>query len=237
MERRTLSIDRLPIVVDGPIVVVDVLRAFTTAAWVLERGASALFLAATDEEALALQQRLGADAVAIKDGELADGFDLGNSPGQVRAANLAGRPVVQRTMNGTTAVHAAMHAPLVLCASLVNASATAQALLARRTDVVTYLITGQGGEASEDLACADHIHALVQGDPPPGDTADRVRSSPAADDLRCAILRGYRGVAADDVELACTIDAVGFAMVAEKEGGGVRVRSISTDGPLRCQGD
>ncbi len=204
-------------------VVVDVLRAFTTAAWVLERGASALFLAATDEEALALKHRLGQDAVAIKDGELADGFDMGNSPGQVRAAELAGRPVVQRTMNGTTAVHAAMHAPVVLCASLVNASATARALHAYATDVVTYLITGGGGEASEDLACADHIHALVQGAPPPGDTADRVRSSPAADDLRRGMTRGYRGVAPDDVELSCAIDALDFALFAQSEAGGVRV--------------
>lgn len=152
MERRIVGIDRLPAVLDGPVVVVDVLRAFTTA-------------------------------------------------------------------------------------SLVNASATARALLARRTDVVTYLITGQGGAAAEDLACADHIHALVQGDPPPDDSADRVRSSAAADDLERAIELGYRGVAADDVELACSIDAVDFAMIAEKEGGGVRVRSVSTDGPLRCQDD
>jgi phosphosulfolactate phosphohydrolase-like enzyme len=63
----------------GAAVVIDVLRAFTTAAYLLDGGASELVLAATDEEALALKQ-LRPGALAVKDGAPAAGFDLVNSP-------------------------------------------------------------------------------------------------------------------------------------------------------------
>lgn len=159
----------------------------------------------------------------MKDGELIDGFSMGNSPGQVCRTDLSGLPVVQRTMNGTTAVHAALHAPLVLCASLVNASATARLLRSQRPSVVTYVVTGDGGRAAEDLACADHIHALVHGEIPPGDTAERVRSSAAAHDLRRGLAAGYRGVSAEDIDLACDIDTVDFALVARRVDGAVQV--------------
>lgn len=112
-------------------VVIDVLRAFTTAAWVLAAGASKLVLASSDVEALQIKALMGPASVAIKDGVLSEGFDLGNSPGQVRGADLAGRNVVLRSTNGTVAVNAARRAPLVLSAALANAGATARELRAR----------------------------------------------------------------------------------------------------------
>lgn len=209
-----MALQEVPVELNGPVVVVDVLRAFTTTGWVLAGGASQLLLAATDEEALALKRKLGPDAVAIRDGELLPGFDLGNSPGQVRRADLRGRPVVARTTNGTTAVHAVKRAPLVLCASLVNASATARALQDRDWDDVVYVITGDRGRADEDLACAQHIQAIIDGADLPRLTVDRVRSSPAADSLRQAVIAGYRGVAEDDIDLATQLDVLDFAMAA-----------------------
>ncbi|MFZ2504369.1 MAG: hypothetical protein WAW88_17035, partial [Nocardioides sp.] len=48
-----------------------------------------------------------------------------------------------------------------------EASATARAIAALGTPAVVYVITGDGGRAQEDLACAKHIHALVEGAVPP----------------------------------------------------------------------
>jgi 2-phosphosulfolactate phosphatase len=59
------------------VVVVDVLRAFTVAPWVLARGAASLTLAANDAEALALKAQRDDRALAIKDGVLTEGFDRG----------------------------------------------------------------------------------------------------------------------------------------------------------------
>ena len=103
----------------GAAVVIDVLRAFTTAAWLLDGGASELILAATDEDALALKD-VRPGALAVKDGAPASGFDLVNSPRVVSTADVRGRPVVQRTTWGTVGAHAARHAQLLLCASFVR---------------------------------------------------------------------------------------------------------------------
>lgn len=211
----------------APVVVIDVLRAFTTAAWVLHGGASPLLLAASDGEALALKRQLGVDAVAIRDGQLAPGFDVGNSPGQVSRAELQGKPVVLRTMNGTVAVRLAISAPVVLCASLVNAAATARSLNSLDTKSVTYLVTGENGKAQEDLACAHHIAALVENRKPPERTSDLVRSSRAARDLNAGVRAGFRGVSSRDVEMAAALDGFDFAMRAYQVGEYVRLERTS----------
>jgi 2-phosphosulfolactate phosphatase len=216
-----------------PVVVIDVLRAFTTAAHALAGGASPLLLAASDEEALALKEDLGPAALALKDGEIVPGFDLGNSPGQVRRAALHGRPVVMRTTNGTVAVHRSMRAPTVLAASLVNASATARAVRATGAEAVIYVVTGDDGRAEEDLACADLVHALVTDQEPPTTTVERVRSSAAAAALADGLARGFRGVGADDVDLATEVDRFDVAMVAGRDRGVVRLSpSPASDVPL-----
>ena len=216
---RHVSIGQIADGLDEPVVVIDVLRAFTTAPWVFEGGASALVLARSTTDALSVKSELGASAVAITDAELAPGFDLGNSPAQARRFDLVGRPVVQTTANGTVGVHAARHAPLVLCAGLVTASATAQALVDSGSDRVTYVITGDGGTADEDVACAELIHALVTRTRPPGDTIERVHHSRAAEGLRRGIASGFAGVDEADIHLACDIDRFDFALaVSHREG-------------------
>lgn len=219
MRSNHVAITDLPANPDVPVVVVDVLRAFTTAAWVFEGGADLLALAATDDDALAIKAQLGSDALAIKDYPRIDGFDLGNSPGQVRETDLRGKPVVQRTNNGTVGVYAARRAPLVLCGSLVNASATAQVLREHAPEEVLYVITGRGGEAEEDIAGADLIHSLaVHGVIPDGIT-ERVRGSATAQRHARRLAAGYEGYHPDDLALVCDIDSFDFAMVAGERDG------------------
>lgn len=115
--------------VDGPVVVIDVLRAFTTAAYAFGAGASAIYLVATVEEALMLKAD-HPDVLAMGEdhGRRPDGFDFPNSPVAVSRADLAGRTIVQRTSAGTQGVVAAVDATRLWAASLVCASATARAV-------------------------------------------------------------------------------------------------------------
>ena len=211
-----VAISEVPTNPDCPVVVVDVLRAFTTAAWVFERGAELLAMAATDEDALAVKAQLGPRALAIKDYPQTDGFDLGNSPGFIRQMDLRGRPVVQRTNNGTVGVHAARNAPLVLTGALVNASATANALREVGAEEVLYVITGREGTAEEDIAGAELIHALATGGAVPSDVAERVRGSRTAQRLRRRLAHGYTGYHEDDIDLACSTDVFDFTLVAQE---------------------
>ena len=91
--------------VGGPIVVVDVIRAFTTAAYAFGSGAQEIYLVASVDEALAFKAtHPGSLAMGEDRGLRPDGFDFPNSPAMVRAADLGGRTLVQRTSAGTQGV-------------------------------------------------------------------------------------------------------------------------------------
>lgn len=94
--------------VRGPVVVVDVLRAFTTAAYAFGAGAEAVYLVATVEEALAFKrENAGARAMGEEHGRRPAGFDFSNSPVAVSQQDLTGTTIVQRTSAGTQGVIAA----------------------------------------------------------------------------------------------------------------------------------
>ncbi|WP_329331757.1 2-phosphosulfolactate phosphatase [Streptomyces sp. NBC_00663] len=198
-------------------VVIDVMRAFTVAAWAFSRGAERIVLASSREEALRLKAaRPG--WLALKDGPPAAGFDAVNSPGLVKSADLAGRTVVQKTTAGTVGALAVAGAPLVLCASFVVAGATARFLRAAGREPVTFVVTGEDGRAAEDLACAEYIgRRIAGGDVEAAPYLRRARTSGAAGELADGVRRGYRGVHPDDVELCLEVDRFDFAMAARRE--------------------
>ncbi|MEV7547707.1 2-phosphosulfolactate phosphatase [Streptomyces sp. NPDC089915] len=201
-------------------VVVDVMRAFTVAAWVFARGAEKIVLAPSDAEALALKAA-SPGWLALKDGAPAAGFDTVNSPGLVKSLDLAGRTVVQKTTAGTVGALAVASAPLVLCTSFVVAGATARFLKADGSGPVTFVVTGDDGRADEDLACAEYVGQQLGGGGGGGDVASyvhRARNSRAAADLADGVRRGYLGVHPDDVDLCLEVDRFPFVMVARREG-------------------
>lgn len=143
-------------------VVIDVMRAFTVAAWAFSRGVERIVLASTESEALALKESRSG-WLALKDGAPAPGFDAVNSPGLLRSRDFAGRTLVQKTTAGTVGALAVANAPLVLCASFVVAGPTARFLRTRDSGPVTFVVTGEGGKADEDLACAEYIGRCTAG--------------------------------------------------------------------------
>lgn len=195
-------------------VVVDVMRAFTVAAWAFARGAEKIVLAESLDEALALKGR-HPDWVALKDGPPAPGFDAVNSPGLLRSLELGGRTVVQKTTAGTVGALAVKEASLVLCAGFVVAEATARLLRARGCDSVTFVVTGEGGQADEDLACAQYIARRATG--AGTDSAPFLRRA-GASRAASELARGVRqGTHRDDVALCLELDRFPFAMVATSE--------------------
>lgn len=213
MDARFLGI---PDLVETPsvAVVVDVMRAYTVAAWAFARGAEKIVLAESLNDALNLKAR-HPDWVALKDGPAAPGFDLVNSPGLLRTVDLGGRTVVQKTTAGTVGALAVKDASLVLCAGFVVAEATAGLLRARGCDGVTFVVTGEDGRADEDLACAQYIagRAAGAGTDPAGFLRRAARSRAAAE-----LAGGVReGVHPDDIALCLDLDRFPFAMVATPE--------------------
>jgi 2-phosphosulfolactate phosphatase len=199
----------------GHVVVIDVLRAFTTAAYAFAAGIDEIELVATPEEALARPGfRMGEVG-----GRLIPGFDHNNSPSGLVGRRLSGR-AVQRTSAGTQGVVGAIRADALWLGSLVVAGATARALAG--VDDVTFIATGaQDGRGDEDVAAADYIAGLLRGQAPPRETImKRVAVSRDADfhagndpDLPAA-----------DIPCCSAVDVFDFAMRVERADGRLLAR-------------
>ncbi len=202
----------------GAAVVVDVMRAFTVAAWTFALGAERIILVRELADAVRLKSEIPG-ALAFKDGPPDPAFDLFNSPAQLLDLDVTGRVVVQRTRDGTRGALAARHAEPLLCASFVCASATVEVLKRCEPTAVTFVITGDDGTAEEDLACAEFMAALLtDGVADPGPYVERARCSPAAIGMAEDVAMGRHGIDARDVDMCLDVDRFDFAMVAEPEG-------------------
>jgi 2-phosphosulfolactate phosphatase len=214
--------------VSGIAVVVDVFRAFTTAAWAFDLGVERIVMTDDLEKALLLKSLLP-DALALKDGEPAPGFDLTNSPVMLKERkDLKGRTIVSRTNNGTMGAVAARSAERLYCASFVCAGATAKAIQSGEPADVTFVVTGDRGTAEEDRACAEYIARLLDGPADPELFLWRAERSPASQRLRGQAAGGSLGVHEDDVEVCLEVDRFGFAMEARDEDGVLTLRAVGT---------
>ena len=98
----------------GTVVIIDVFRAFTTAAVALARGAQRIVIATQPQEALRLRdQGVGDLCVGEINGKRPDGFDYGNSPYEMSQAVMAGKAIILSTRSGTAGVEAATHAEAI----------------------------------------------------------------------------------------------------------------------------
>jgi 2-phosphosulfolactate phosphatase len=198
----------------GHAVIVDVFRAFTTAAFCVAAGAREIVLVADHEQALALKREDPALFLTGEiDGRPIPGFDVGNSPSAIERLDLSGRRVVQRTSAGTQGVNAATAAREVVLGSFVVAEATVR-YLRRRANEVTVVAMGHGAAepADEDEACARYIASRLTG--APVDVAAIIASLWENEDPNWPEWFPRR-----DAELACEVDRFTFALPVVREGG------------------
>ena len=200
----------------GVVAVIDVFRAFTSAAVALANGAHRIVMVGSVEEALELR-RAGFGEVCIGEvgGRAPEGFDFGNSPSEITSIDLQGKTVIQRTSAGTQGI--------------VLASSRAQRLCRRArygecdnvgfTRAVTLVAMGGEGvrRADEDEVCAMHLRNRLEGRP--GDP-DAVRRLILADE---EVLRFHDPARpylhSLDVDIALDVDQFDFAVRGDFEVG------------------
>ena len=215
--------------VSGAVVVIDVIRAFTTAAYAFGAGARQIRLVGTVDEALAVKRaERGIVAIGEEHGRRPPGFDLSNSPVAVAAANLSGRTLVQRTSAGTQGVLAARSATRLWCASLVCATATARAVGEADLGAPVYVITGRFPDASDssgadDLLAAQYIEDLRSGRRP--DRAATAGAVAATEEASRTLALGGGDSHPDDIAYSVDIDRFDFAMEVHREGDALWLRS------------
>jgi 2-phosphosulfolactate phosphatase len=208
----------------GHAVIVDVFRAFTTAAFCIASGAREIALVADHEHALALKRD---DPSLFLTGEIGGrpipGFDVGNSPSAIERLDLSGRRVVQRTSAGTQGVAAAAKAHGIALGSFVIAEATVR-YLRRSANDVTVVAMGHGAveTADEDEACAAYIAARLAD--APTDVSAMVASLWKDEDPNWPDWFPRR-----DAELACEVDRFDFALPVAREDGLLVARPVRSD--------
>lgn len=208
----------------GLVIVIDVIRAFTSAAFALGQGAERIMPVGTIEEAVALKRRIpGSLACGEVKGLPPEVFDFGNSPTQILGLNLAGCSIVQRTSAGTQGVVRSVNAESMMVASFVVASATVRHVQRLAPGRVTFVVTGQifdGGQ--EDLACAQYLEAVLQDRSPDINSyIDKVRSSQDAQ----VFYDPSRPEFPESDMIHCTsVDRFDFAMPVTREDGTYVIR-------------
>jgi 2-phosphosulfolactate phosphatase len=212
--------------VDGAVVVVDVIRAFTTAAYAFGSGAEEIYLVGTVDEALAFKvEHPGSLAMGEDRGRRPDGFDFPNSPAIVRGVDLGGRTLVQRTSAGTQGVVSAVDASRLWAASLVVASATARAVEVAALGEPAYVITGRF-EDRPDLGADDILTAALIERARLGEPLDSAATSSAlfaTEEAARTLALGPDHCDPTDIELAADVDAFDFAMEIERTDRGLRL--------------
>lgn len=160
------------------VVIFDVLRATTTMAAALRNGATEVRIFDDIEPA---RRAAGAFAggkllAGERLGVLIDGFDLGNSPGEMTNDRVMGRTLFMTTTNGTRAIVAARGvggvggvggALVRIVAGFVNLSISANYVRALGLDVTLLSAGTEGQPTGEDDAAALAMAAMLRGEPAP----------------------------------------------------------------------
>jgi len=203
---------------EGTVVIVDVFRAFTTAAVALSRGATRIIMVAEPPEALALREKgLGDLCVGEVNGIRAEGFDYGNSPFEMTGAEVQGKTIIQSTRAGTVGVTAATGASMIYVGSLVTAKATARTI--RRDNPAQVTIVAMGWNANvrtdEDELCALYLRNLLQGrQPDPAAVRTLVQSSGEVAKFQDSAQPHFHP---EDCEWALDVDRFDFAIRVSQE--------------------
>lgn len=199
------------------VVVIDVLRAFTTAAFAFSRGASKIIAVSTQEEAFALRDR---NSNYLIMGELnglpIPGFNYSNSPTEISQLDLKGRTLIQRTSAGTQGIVRSFKSDTILISSFVVAEATLKRIRQLNPPKLAFIITGTT-DGDEDLALAEYLESKIHTphtDPQP--YIHRVKHSPEGLFLSTSTDPRHPQT---DLHCATSLDKFPFAMEVFKENG------------------
>ena len=220
MEIRMGSLVRDAREATGTAIIIDVFRAFTTAAIAFDRGATQITLVAEADDALELYRSgVGDLLMGEVNGKRPEGFDFGNSPFEISQANVAGKSIVQSTRAGTVGVAAAENADTIYLGSFVVAQATVGAIRRHQPDVVSIIAMGDQGRvrSDEDEQCGIYLRNIME---------DR---RPEFSAVRSLIMTGgatqkffdpeQPQYHPEDADLALQIDRYAFSMRITREDG------------------
>jgi len=147
----------------GTVIVIDVLRAFTTSSVLFNRGVEKIYLVKDEYIALHTKWKYPNKTIIFgeKGGSHIKGFDYENSPSEMEEATVdINKNFIQRTSSGTRgslSVSKNMNVEEIIAGSFTTASSIKNYI--KNKENVDYLITGSRspGGGSEDVALAKFL--------------------------------------------------------------------------------
>ena len=209
----------------GTVVVIDVFRAFTTAAVALANGAERIVMLDDLAEALHLRDSGHATAcIGERGGRPQPGFEYGNSPAEIAGTRFDGAVLAQTTTNGTRGILAAGRAERIYAGALVTAAATARAILSGPDQPVTLIAMGVRDRlrADEDELCALYLRSLLLGRSADTEALQRLVRTMCSP-VNAEVMRP------GDLDLCLAIDSQPFAIRVTEESGRQVARAERTD--------
>lgn len=146
----------------GIVVIIDVLRAATVAAYLLDKKISTITPVATKEEAFSYKEA-NSDLILVgeENGIKIAGFDLGNSPQEIKQVNnLINKHAVHRSTTGTQGLVNSHNADEVIFGTFVTCEPIKQYILKKQPPVVS--LVSMGG--LEDELFAKYLRAELYGE-------------------------------------------------------------------------
>jgi len=151
---------------EGLTVIIDVFRAYTTAAYLFANQAEKIFIVSKVETARKLKKELNNPVlIGERKGIKIEDFDFNNSPYFISQHNFKGKEIILSTSAGTKGIIAAENAAEVITGSFVNIAAAAEYIKSKNPETVSLVAMGNNGvtEADEDNLYADQLANLLKG--------------------------------------------------------------------------
>jgi len=215
----------------GVVVIVDVFRAFTCAALMLDMGVEEIILVETPEEAFQLKSKdPGLLLVGEVQGQPIEGFDLPNSPYEILKKGpkaLRGKKIVHRSSSGVQgALLALKRTEPILLASFLNAAATARFIASGNYPLVHIVAMGRQMKTPtpEDEWCARYLASLLDPERNRYDHWKAMKDILASYEAQKFLRSQKSYYPPEDPVISLQRDVVDVVMVARKEGGLALVR-------------
>ena len=142
-------------------IMVDALRASTTITIALDKFKE-IYPVYTPEEAIEIAQKKDAALAGERTGRTIEGFELGNSPGEMKDYDGEKDSLVLTTTNGVRVLEN-MDAEIILIGSFINAKACAKAACELATEHIELVMGGfERTFAIEDFLAAGEIMYWIQ---------------------------------------------------------------------------
>lgn len=148
---------------NGLLVVIDVLRAFTTACFLINNGAKKIIAVADLEEAKKLKKE-NPDYILVgeRKGLKVEGFDYGNSPAEIEKIDFKNKIIIFTTSRGTQSLEKFIDCGEIITGAFVNADAIVSFIKKSKPTFVSLVCTDSKEPDNEDYMLATYLKSRLE---------------------------------------------------------------------------